>query len=77
MVRWEVFLGMGEPRTLVCLLLPCLLFTGLSGGEELNGELNQAEVQVDVVSGSGITLQCRFLYWITLKLIFGNTFVQV
>ena len=55
--------------------------SGLSGGEELNGELNQAEVQVDVVSGSGITLQCRFLlllespsragffYWITLKLI--------
>merc|ERR1719220_3233515 len=74
MPRREGFLGMGAPPTLTCLLLPILLFSGLSGGEELEGELNQAEVQVDVVSGNGITLQCRFdpalsqkkssLYWI-------------
>ena len=32
--------------------------SGICAGEEL-GEVGQAEVQVDVVSGSGITLQCR------------------
>ena len=30
-------------------------------GEDLE-DLNRAEVQVDVVSGSGVTLECRFSF---------------